>query len=344
MQDLNEAQNILQQVLQQIDETIVFTLNNKILELLTNKKKFVHYTSAIVAREIIEKEQLWLRKTLFMNDYSEIIYGKQYIDKLLNNPEITIILNNILEPITNNNNNLDIIKETYHKIISNIEKKIYISCLSEHLPEENTIGRLSMWRAYGNSSGIALVINPKLLVCSEPLFNILPVIYSKENSKKLLKIILKNIENIIKNNLRDIQNLKDTQNLKDFSENILYTFSYIMYIYVITLKHQGFWEEREWRIILSLLFSDIETTIPKKFVERSIENIKGTPEVIYKLNLKNFSFINPNGESLLEKIIIGPTANSEILVESFSEVLRNKGFDDKQVENMITVSNIPLRY
>lgn len=121
--------------------------------------------------------------------------------------------------------------------------------------------------------------------------------------------------------------------------------SYVIYIYVITLKHQGFWEEREWRIILSLFFPKlIFSAIASKKIERSIENIKGNPEVIYKLNLKKFSFINPKGESFLEKIIIGPNANAELLVESFSEMLKNKGFNNKQIKNMITVSNIPLRY
>lgn len=336
MQPSDELPNIIDE----IDHSIISNLNNNMMWNYTNnKKKLIHYTSATVAREIIEKEQLWLRKTTFMNDYSEIIYGKQYFDNLLEHPKFAFILNNILKPFSYVKNNLIDFKQIYHQIINNVEKKIYISCLSEHLPEEDTIGRLSMWRAYGNSSGVALVINPKLLEKLTPTFITSPIIYSTEKLTENLIKILKDIDAIIKKDFKNIQ--KSDVLLK----KMIFSLSYVVYIYVITLKHKGFWEEREWRIILSLFFPEhIASAIASKQIERSIENIKGNPEVIYKLNLKKFSFINPKGESLLEKIIIGPTANSEILVDSFSEILKNKGFDDEQIKNMITVSNIPLRY
>lgn len=337
MQSSDEEKNIIEQ----IASIIVSSIIDKKSKLLYSKKKLVHYTSAIVAREIIENEELWLRKTLFMNDYSEITYGKQYFDSLLEDPEITIILNNILKPFTNLDDNINNLKSFYHGLINNVEKRTYISCLSEHLPQEDTIGRLSMWRAYGNSSGIALVINPQLTLKLENPFNMLPVTYSKEDFKIFFINILKNIENIIKKTIKDKQPLSNTSEI-----DILLKFNLLFFIYnyVISLKHQGFWEEREWRIILSSPIPGIKMTISPNFIKRSIENIKGNPEVIYKLNLKELSFINPKGESLLEKIIIGPTANSEILVDSFSEILKNKGFDDEQIKNMITVSNIPLRY
>lgn len=332
--------SVNKQIIKLIESTTFSDINNKINKLLNSNKKLIHYTSATVAREIIEKEQLWLRKTIFMNDYSEITYGKQCLENLLNEPKILNKLKNLLKkfPIQKNSNNLDKLKSIYYDFVNDIEKRTYISCLSEHLPGEDTIGRLSMWRAYGNSSGVALVINPKFLeeetIILGNLFITVPVIYSEEDFKKIFIKILSNIEN----------NINCIQKLNIDTAQIYNNIALIMYIYVISLKHKGFWEEREWRIILSHLFDKQLSLIPPQILERTIENIKGNPEVIYKINLKNFSFINPTGESLLEKIIIGPTANSEILIESFSEILRNKGFDDKQIKNMITVSNIPLRY
>lgn len=339
MQSLTEVRSITKE----IDDIFFADLQNKMSDLFYDNKKLVHYTSAIVAREIIEKEQLWLRKTTFMNDYSEIIYGKQYFDSLLEDPEITVILNNILKPLTNLDDNLSAFKKSYHNFINEVEKITYISCLSEHLPSEDTTGRLSMWRAYSNSSGVALVINPKITSKIGTPFNMLPVTYSKEDLKIVFINNLKKIEDIIKNTITDKQLSSDVFNtFLNIGFNMDFLFS--MYIYVISLKHQGFCEEREWRIILSSPYSDAALTIPQKFIERSIENIKGNPEVIYKLNLNKLSFINPKGESLLEKIIIGPTANSEILIDSFGEILKNKGFDDEQIKNMIIVSKIPLRY
>lgn len=327
-----------EQIIKLIEQTTFSDVNDKINGLFNDNKKLVHYTSAIVAREIIEKEQLWLRKTIFMNDYSEITYGKQCLENLLNDKEIIFKINNLLKKLDNNMYDLNILKKIYYNLINNVEKRTYISCLSEHLLEEDTIGRLSMWRAYGNSSGVALVINPDFLkeetTILGNLFITIPVTYSQKTFKKIFMKILNNIE----------CNLEKIQKLNISINEILLQIALIMYIYVLSLKHEGFWEEREWRIILSHLLEETFSYIPQKKLERSIENIKGNPEVIYKINLKEYSFINPKGKSLLKKIIIGPSSNSELLVESFSEMLKNKGFNNKQIENMITVSNIPLRY
>ena len=36
----------------------------------------------------------------------------------------------------------------------------YLTCVSEHKAEEDTLGRLSMWRAYyGGTNGVALVMD-----------------------------------------------------------------------------------------------------------------------------------------------------------------------------------------
>ena len=44
----------------------------------------------------------------------------------------------------------------------------YITCLSEHKAEEDTLGRLSMWRAYGGTNGVALVMNVTSTSFPEP--------------------------------------------------------------------------------------------------------------------------------------------------------------------------------
>lgn len=69
-----------------------------------------------------------------MNDYSEITYGKQCLENILNDPEITIILKNVLKPFINIDNNLNNLKEIYHLFINDIEKKyIFLACLNIYL-------------------------------------------------------------------------------------------------------------------------------------------------------------------------------------------------------------------
>jgi hypothetical protein len=48
---------------------------DKTLHALDSKQKFVHYTSAETALKIIQNEQVWMRKSLVMNDFMEIEYG-----------------------------------------------------------------------------------------------------------------------------------------------------------------------------------------------------------------------------------------------------------------------------
>lgn len=48
----------------------------RIAEIRKNGTKFVHYTSAYAATQIIEKRTVWMRNALVMNDFSEIQHGQ----------------------------------------------------------------------------------------------------------------------------------------------------------------------------------------------------------------------------------------------------------------------------
>ena len=38
-----------------------------------------------------------------------------------------------------------------------------MTCISEHLEDEDNHGRLSIWRAYGGSTGVAMVMNSRAM-------------------------------------------------------------------------------------------------------------------------------------------------------------------------------------
>src|SRR5208282_4236496 len=46
----------------------------------------------------------------------------------------------------------------------------YFTCVSEHDAKEDTFGRLSMWRAYSEETGVALVLNNSVFVNPSPGF------------------------------------------------------------------------------------------------------------------------------------------------------------------------------
>lgn len=315
-----------------IEKTFFFDINRKIKSLLDNDGKLVHYTSASVARNIIEKEELWMRKTVRMNDASEVLYGETCIKNVIYKKNIADKINSFIGKF-NSDKNLQDLLWYCSNLINDIKNRTYISCLSEHLNQEKNIGRLSMWRAYGSSTGIALIINPKFLkeetVIPNNFFLTLPVIYSETDFEKIFLDILNNIQI----HLDELSNF----NLEDFFK----LFSYMIYVYILSVKHPGFAEEREWRIILSHIHMGAEKFISPDLIERSVENINNIPEIIYKIKLNNYDFISPYKSSLLEKIIIGPSACADIVAESFEEILQLKGIPN--AKDMIIVSNIPLR-
>lgn len=319
-------------IIKLIEKVFFCDINQKIKMLFDENKKLVHYTSALAACNVIEKEELWMRKTIFMNDYSEIFYGKTCMDNIIRKKYISDKITSIIKKF-DSNATLDDLLNYYISYIKNIEKRTYISCLSEHLPAEDDIGRLSMWRAYAASTGVALIINPRYLkeetIIPGNFFITMPVTYSENSFEKIFLKILDNIDSYI-------------NELKVFDINQFFTFfAYMMYIYVISIKHRGFAEEREWRIILSHIYEGNEKLIPNDLIERSIENTRNIPEVVYKIKLDKYNAISSNKASLLEKIIIGPSACAEIVAESFAEILQKKGFSN--AKNMIAISNIPLR-
>jgi hypothetical protein len=139
--------------------------------------RFVHYTRADAAMNILPAREVWMRQTSCMNDYSEIQYGLTLLRTTYNSnaagAHFQNSLNKIHDGITKT------IEEQFNRWVPVFAIDTYLTCFSEHLDTEDMIGRLSMWRAYGNPTGIALVINNAVLLDSAPGVNVYssPVAY-----------------------------------------------------------------------------------------------------------------------------------------------------------------------
>ena len=107
---------------------------------------------------------------------------------------------------------------------------------------------------------------------------------------------------------------------------------------VLSLKHKGFEEEKEWRILYN------DKIYPSDGVaEERIEIIKGMPRIIKVIN---FEKLNEFGYStklndILYKIIIGPSDNPIQLQEIFIKKLTENGVVD--AEKKVVISEIPIR-
>jgi hypothetical protein len=107
---------------------------------------------------------------------------------------------------------------------------------------------------------------------------------------------------------------------------------------VVCLKHEGFHEEREWRII----YSPARLTSP--LIQTSIEVVSGVPQRIYKIPLQNNSQVGISGlelDELIDRIIIGPSQFSWAMYDAFVAALDAAGV--KNAKDKVFTSQIPVR-
>lgn len=316
-------------------EEIFFPHSNSCLERLKkNDTKFSYYTNAETGFKIINNEEIWMRNVRCMNDYSEFLWGRKVMYDALDDENIRKRLNELFSRL--GDISFDIFFEkVVKKFIYGAQRRTYITCLSEHDVTdlaERKYGRLSMWRAYGKNSGVALILNNDFLNNSEALgdgafFITSPVLYEENICEYLNEIIDKMEMNSISSTPLPYELV---------SEKLLLA----IYIATLSIKHPSFKEEREWRIILSF-YDNSEVANLKGVVRPSYETIEGIPQRIYKINLKDSILDNADIKSLLNGILIGPVENPYIIKESFEGLLESKQISiDK---DLVQISNVPLR-
>lgn len=278
---------------------------------------FAHYTDAETAFKIINKKEFWLRKTSLMNDFSETEYGFNLV-----NAEYKKNKKKLEDRF-----NVKIIKdfeELFNGWWNNIKLNTFIACFTEHKNEDDYLGKLSMWRAYGKGKGVALVLNTEVFFNDKDPYGAwtAPVLYI--DGSEFADFFSDLIDRVIESKC----------STDDFTQYFFHT----LVTLCLSIKHPGFHEEKEWRIIICPLLSRTE------HIKDSIEIINGIPQKIMKIPLKNIPEIDFYGVAipeLLSKLIIGPIDHGQEIIEAFKIVLEQAGVKD--TENKIFYSNIPLR-
>jgi len=294
--------------------------------------RFVHYTSAEAALSIIRTKRIWMRNAVCMADYSEVKHGfeilrRYFSEKSKLNAFIGALDDSIpgvaLEAI-------QLFNQWWNPGPHSIPLNTYISSISEHDDKENLHGRLSMWRAFGGSTGrVAIVLKLPKFSGATAALNIIfsPVAYLAENEAHA--VMDKVVANISKN--------------RDFLHSverpiILNTIFNMLLVGATCLKHEGFHEEREWRAIYSPKLR------PSNLMECSTELISGIPQRVYKLPLDETvapALIDLDTSRLFDRLIIGPSPYPWPMYEAFVAELTEAGVPN--AENRVWISNIPIR-
>mgnify|MGYP000305930366 CR=1 FL=1 len=107
---------------------------------------------------------------------------------------------------------------------------------------------------------------------------------------------------------------------------------------ICCMKHEGFREEREWRVVYSPELS------PSKHMQCSTEVIAGTPQLIYHLPLDvsvSPALENLDLSKIIDRVIIGPTQYAPAIGAAFIQELIKSGVENAQQK--VWASNIPIR-
>ena len=298
--------------------------------LKTSKNCIAHYTSAENALNIIKNKQIWLRNAAVMNDHSEIQHGRSCLDNVLENQSGKRFFDAIegVQPGARK-----YLKDRYSEMRVSHREDVFMASLCEHDPADS-LGKLSMWRAYGGATGgIALILAPYVVTHTTALnlgLNASPVLYGGIHE------LSREIDSFSKRIEINNKFLKSV-NRRDFLEYIEAAINFAM----LSIKHKGFEEEDEWRILFlpKLYGNDI--------IKSSVECVRGVPQMVYKVPFGyEGKMSDNNGLSLelnhcLKKVIIGPCLYPETVRRAFENQLTILGFE--QAHKIISVSEIPLR-
>jgi hypothetical protein len=221
--------------------------------------------------------------------------------------------------------------EDFRQWWGGIRFSTYITSISEHDGEEDSHGRLSMWRAFGgNVARVAVVFKlPWFSRAASALGAMFrPVAYLTEQ-EVLDKVIPKVIENIRSNHdfLRSAPR-----------PSVVMSVFEMLVAGVCCLKHEGFREEREWRITCN------SARGVSPLIERSIETVGGVPQTVYKLPLDvtvSDSLTHIDLSRIFDRLIIGPSPFALSMYQPFVTELKKAGVSD--AEQRVVHSGIPIR-
>ena len=317
-------------------------IKRRLVELQENQIDFIHYSSDQTVYKILEKEKIWLRNISFMNDYAEMSLGRMILLNMFREYGGLERLNDVLQGLGITKLSAEEVIREFENYSMDLPRNVYISSLSEHRAkgEEREMGRLSMWRAYGHGTGAALVLSRDFAYASMPRGTFLYV-------SPILYVDPSNPENLMQEMRKAYDKLSSFPHLGDeYAEEMKELLIKLLCVNMVSIKHIGFQDEREWRIVLIADSSTSRSIKRDGILEKDVVFVSGVMQKVYKIHLghliqSNFGKGNTL-QRLVKGIIIGPTMNADMSYEVFTELLEEKGFWG-DMDDYVKTSNIPLR-
>jgi hypothetical protein len=212
---------------------------------------------------------------------------------------------------------------------NDLRTNTYISSVSEHPESEDLHGRLSMWRAFGGGTRVAIILRFPYISGSANALAVTfsPVAYLSEPAS----------HGVIDQVAANVRENRDY--LRTLDRHVLVGLAFQMLVSgIVCLKHEGFQEEREWRAIYT------PKRLSSELMESATEVIAGVPQVIHKIPLD--SSVSPliadlEFAQVFDRLIVGPTQYPYPICVALAEALKDGGIAD--AHSRVRFSEIPIR-
>jgi Protein of unknown function (DUF2971) len=288
-----------------------------------------HYTSVDVLEKIVKTNEVWFSNPLYMNDVEELEFGMNtgaqalrdsaHIEEATGEPAVHKKLISHFDRL-------------FAEFDANHSLDTYVLCLSEH-EVNNDDGLLSMWRGYGASGhGVAIVFDTSKLEAMQSSPLILGKVQYKSHIEReqLIEAKLEQLAGVLRSHPQTDGNLLAVARawiewLKHFS---------------LFYKHNGFAEEREWRVVHMSERPGAEQLVEMHgylITTRGVE-----PKLKLKLAaLPGVMNASVSIETLADRIILGPSISTVLAANSVRKMLMlNK---HASLAERVVESSIPFR-
>ncbi len=279
-----------------------------------------HYTSARGVLGIINKKQIYLTDAFFLNDQSELIYGKDLAVACLRRRADNEANNLVKEFLSETADTFNPFDDAVFGF------RYYVACFCS---DGNL---LSQWRAYATpGSGFALgIASAPLLEARHPVGGRLRAVFHRmeyltSNQERLINAVIDWCKDRL---AADLEGARDR-----FSQRVLRAgYSALLSIQLTGLfpqfKHPMFAEEKEWRLSTGRL--------PNEHRDRLQFRESGGNVVPYML----FDLALEDGRVPLREVILAPASEVDLRRRSVQSLLQQRGYPG---DLRIIGSNIPLR-
>jgi hypothetical protein len=279
-----------------------------------NQDILYHYTTAQGLLGILKKNTLWASNLSTMNDFSELKYAGNLMDKeLMKVIEANSVLESQLEH-SSFNDFLDIYAA-------------YAVCFCEEGDQ------LSQWRAYaGKGTGYALGFDRKQLrQRMEEGCSLSKVIYKPEDQKDAIKPSIDKYANAVSTSFAQRINHDSNEEFEEWADIAMDFFKANLFNFLY-FKDPSFSEEKEWRIVKITLSEEVPPNM-------DFRKMQGT--VVPYIRMK-FSLSDQEQKDLLPivEIIQGPLIDPALGEKSLRLLLKKYGYDRVDVKR----SQVPIRF